>query len=279
MNRSLRRLAHNPALLIASLHTLGLLACGSEVIIIEGGGGSSSGGNSSVGGGSSSGGNSSVGGGSSSGGSSSVGGGSSSGGSSAGGGNSVGGGGSGGSGGGSGGSGGGSGGSGGSAIDCVTAESGDPCTSPGSYCSYFDSGSGEQCDSWCSEFYKWDKNCYEQPTYCSDPKLCPGSIPQNGSKCSPTPNCDYYDCQYAGVCGGAGTAYASCGDGYWSVSKDCYCYEPPDLCPATPPENGSPCKATAQCEHYECYYTPCGPGSYAWGYCNGGVWQTQTSCN
>ncbi len=165
-------------------------------------------------------------------------------------------------------------------IDCLNAENFDPCASPGSYCSYYDAGTNEYCDAWCDDSYRWQKNCYVQPTYCYNPSLCPSVLPTNGAACPTTDECEYYDCDFPGVCGGSGYGYGSCQDGVWYTYKDCYCYQPPELCPASPPQHGSACTTTAQCDNYDCeWINQCGSNTYHYGYCSNGVWYSDGDCN
>lgn len=164
-------------------------------------------------------------------------------------------------------------------VDCVTAQNLDPCTSPGSYCSYYDAATNEYCDAYCDESYHWQKYCYTEPTYCYNPTLCPNVMPTNGAACQTTTECEYYDCEYFGTCGGSGYGVASCQGGIWYTYEDCYCFQPPDLCPTMPPQDLSPCSTTQQCQTYDCeWYDACGMNTYHYAYCDGGVWFSSGNC-
>ena len=165
-------------------------------------------------------------------------------------------------------------------VDCVSANNLDPCSSPGSYCSYYDASTNEYCDGYCDEGYHWQKYCYVEPTYCYNPSLCPATMPNDGGFCVTTPQCEVYDCEYAGVCGGSGYGMASCYQGTWQTFSDCYCYQPPNLCPSSPPQSGSPCATTQQCQTYECeWYANCGNNTYDYAYCELGVWYAGGDCS
>lgn len=156
-------------------------------------------------------------------------------------------------------------------TDCISAVSGDPCGSPGSYCNYYDASTGETCDSFCDESFRWQKDCYVEPSYCYQPDACRQQTPTDGAACAAAPGCDIYDCEYVGACGGNGFVYATCDQGRWFVFDDCYCSEPESLCPAQPPVDGTACVSTTQCREYDCFYD-CGDGRTRQTYCDGGRW-------
>jgi hypothetical protein len=165
-------------------------------------------------------------------------------------------------------------------VDCVTAENFDPCASPGSYCSYYDASTNEYCDAYCDETYHWQKYCYVEPTYCyNPPSLCPSTLPTTGSACQTTPECEYYECEIFGACGGSGYGFATCDSGIWYTYESCHCFQPQNLCPTSPPQNGAFCTVTEQCQTYECeWYDSCGQNTYHYGFCDGFIWQTAGDC-
>jgi len=164
-------------------------------------------------------------------------------------------------------------------VDCVTAQNFDPCSSPGSYCSYYDASTNEYCDAYCDETSHWQKSCYTEPTYCYNPTLCPNVMPTNGGGCPTTTDCEYYDCEYYDACGGGGYGVASCQGGVWYTYEDCYCFQPPELCPSLPPQDLTPCTVTQQCQTYDCeWYGSCGMNTYHYAYCDGGVWFSNGDC-
>jgi hypothetical protein len=105
-------------------------------------------------------------------------------------------------------------------------------------------------------------------------------MPNNGSFCTTSPECESYDCEYSGVCGRSGYGSASCYEGTWYTYSDCYCFQPPNLCPASPPQDGSACTTTQQCQSYDCeWYNSCGNNTFHYAYCEYGTWYSGGDCN
>ncbi len=114
----------------------------------------------------------------------------------------------------------------GTGVVCGLAKNGDPCATPGDWCSTYDADNGEFCDAWCSDDGTWNMECYsddwQDDGYCYQPEdLCPNQMPVNGSVCGTTSDCQYYDCEYSNVCDGGGWAFAYCEYGTWWVESDC----------------------------------------------------------
>ncbi len=114
----------------------------------------------------------------------------------------------------------------GAGVTCSLAEKGDPCGTPGDWCTTYDVTSDEFCEAWCENDGTWFKECYsddwQDDDYCyQPPDLCPAQFPVMGSACGTTSECQYYDCEYTNLCGGDGWGIAFCEYGTWWV--DSYC--------------------------------------------------------
>jgi len=123
-------------------------------------------------------------------------------------------------------------------VDCIHAEDLDPCVNYKESCSYVDPMTTKYCintckaycpiegawagynDTDCDEYWppqdpelRWSKQCH----CCQEPPgLCPTELPEAGSECPVTPECECYECTV--TCPNGKRADAAC-HGWWSTAE------------------------------------------------------------